>query len=198
MPIVVTPEDAVPIPFAMDHEDPHDLWEKTNRAFHTTEFLINNGLEVRITEEDKADARATFLDSPNASQDMTPGKALQLKAMLSQYDLEVVRSAIQLRNYVKLRLLEHSDSQKETVSLRALELLGKLSDVNAFVENVNVTVEHKTTIEIETELATKLATYLEEATDAVVIEDVQLPKLQALPDADEVLGMTGEEVVNGD
>lgn len=195
MPIIVTPEEAIPIPFIMRNEDPKDIWERTNSAFKTTEFLIDNGLRVDITEADQKGARAEFMGTPT-STDMTPGRAIHLKALLQQYDLDVVRSAIQLRNYIKLRLLEHSDSPRDVTSLRALELLGKLSDVNAFAENINVTVEHRTTIEIENELATKLSTYLTDITEAEIIEEPPID-IGPLPDADELLGLAGEELNDG-
>lgn len=191
--IVIEPDFSIPLPQDLKHEDPKDLHEKVTAAFNTTEFLMENGLEkVYISQEDVDGARRDFMTTEESQATITtPGKALMLKALLSEYDLDVVRSAVQLRNYVKLRLLELSSCGRESTELRALELLGKLSDVNAFQENINVTVEHKTTREIESELATKLSAYLEEVTDAEIVEQTPVDPVKALkklPTAEEALG----------
>lgn len=187
--IVVEPDFTVPIPMDLEHEDPRDLRDRADRAFNTTQFLIDNGLEeIYISQEDAASARKDFLDAPEATNNInTTGKALMLKSLLSEYDSEVIRSAVQLRNYVKLRLLELSSCGKESIELKAVELLGKLAEVAAFSENVNVTVEHKTTREIESELADKLVAYLDEdITDAEMISPI--PVHDTLPDAEDALG----------
>lgn len=189
--IIAEPDFTVPIPMDLEHEEPRDLRERADRAFNTTQFLIENGLEdIHISQEDAARAREDFLDAPQATNVIdTTGKALMLKALLSEYDSEVIRSAVQLRNYVKLRLLELSSCGKESIELKAVELLGKLAEVAAFSENVNVTVEHKTTREIESELADKLVAYLgEDIADAEVVDPIQIPVHDKLPDAEDALG----------
>ena len=156
--LLVTPELNVPPPFRMTSEEITDLHEKVSKAFNTVEFLQSNGLDdVTPTEADKKEARALFTDSPAAEQDIrTPGKALMLRALLSEYDFEVVRNAAQVRRYIQLKLLEKSDCGDNKTELRALEMLGKMSDVAAFAERVEVNVTHRTTEELENELAKNL------------------------------------------
>lgn len=200
--LLVTPELNVPPPFRMTTEEITDLHEKVSRAFNTVEFLQSNGLgDVTPTEADKKEARALFADSPAANPNIsTPGKALMLRALLSEYDFEVVRNAAQVRRYIQLKLLEKSDCGDNKTELRALEMLGKMSDVGAFAERVEVNVTHRTTEELENELATKLAQYMGDIID-VEARDLKVdfdpipeaPAVQVI-DIDEELGLIGGEL----
>ena len=206
MPILVTPELNVPPPFKMTDEQITDLHEKVHRAFNTVLFLQENGLskeESEPTEEDRKDARATFMDSPAASTEIrTSGKALMLKALLTEYDIDVIRNAQQVRAYIKLKLLEKSDCGDNKIELKALEMLGKMSDVGAFVERVEINITHRTTEELEDELASKLASYMGDIIDVEgkTMEGTEnydpLPQAPAveLIDLDEELGKVGGEL----
>jgi len=200
--LLVTPELNVPPPFRMTTEEITDLHEKVSKAFNTVEFLQANGLgEVTPTESDKKEARALFTDSPAADQEITtPGKALMLRALLSEYDVEVVRNAAQVRRYIQLKLLEKTDCGDNKTELRALEMLGKMSDVGAFTERVEINVTHRTTEELENELATKLSQYMSDIID-VEAKDLKfdfdpLPEAPSVEviDLDEELGVIGGEL----
>ena len=203
--LLVTPELNVPPPFRMTSEEITDLHEKVSKAFNTVEFLQANGMgEITPTESDRKEARSVFMDSPTADQNITtPGKALMLRALLSEYDLEVVRNAAQVRRYIQLKLLEKSDCGDNKTELRALEMLGKMSDVGAFAERVEVNVTHRTTEELENELATKLAQYMGDIIDVesrdLKVEFDPLPQAPAVEviDLDEELGLIGGELEDG-
>lgn len=204
--ILVTPELDVPIPASLSPEEAESLHQKAQAAFKTVEFLEANGMPVPPpTSADKKGARALFFESPGADKEVqTSGKALMLKALLDEYDIEVVRNAAQLRGYIRLKLLELSETGKESTQLKALELLGKLSDVQAFSEHVEINVTHRTTEELQQTLAQKLAAYMKDVVDIEakpvqtpeMVEQVLLneaPAVQVI-DVDEELGMVGNEL----
>ena len=202
--ILVTPELNVPAPFTMTDEEILSIHEKAKLAFNTVEFLRANGLddaETAVTTEDKKTARSVFMDNPTTTlADInTPGKALMLKALLDEYDIDVIRNAQQVRSYIKLKLLEKSDCGDNKVELKALEMLGKMSDVGAFAERVEINVTHRTTEELETELANKLSQYLGDIIDVeaknVTSMDVvaRAPAVQVI-DIDAELGFVGGEL----
>lgn len=206
--IIAIPELAVPLPPSLAPEEAKSLHEKAQAAFNTVEFLQENGLDdVEPTESDKKEARALFFDNPAAEPEVqTTGKAVMLKALLSEYDLEIVRNAAQLRGYIKLKLLELTDQGKESTQLKALELLGKMSDVQAFAEHVEINVTHKTTEELQQTLAHKLSTYMKDVVDveAKTFESAEYaesrligaaPALQVI-DLDAELGRVGGELVD--
>lgn len=203
--IIATPELDVPIPSSLTPEEAQSLHQKAQAAFNTVEFLQANGMEEpKPTESDKKEARAVFFETPTAEPEVqTSGKALMLKALLSEYDLEVVRNAAQLRSYIKLKLLELSEVGKESTQLKALELLGKLSEVQAFSEHFEINITHRTTEELQQTLAQKLSMYMN---DIVDVESKALPTpemqeqvlLNSAPavqviDLDEELGVDSHE-----
>ena len=200
--ILVTPELDVPLPTSLTAEEAKDLHERAQAAFSTVEFLTANGMQLpTVTAADKKEAREQFFESPTASKEINSAAAILLKGMLDEYDVEVVRNAAQVRNYVKMRLLMLTDSSKESTQLKALELLGKMTDVGAFAERLEVNVTHRTTEELQAELATKLSTYMDDIIDVEsrhvqVKEEKYLngaPAIQVI-DLDEELGLTGKEL----
>jgi DNA-binding response OmpR family regulator len=200
--ILVTPELDVPLPFSLTTEEAKDLHARAQAAFNTVEFLTANGMQVpAITTADKKEAHAQFFESPHKTPELSSAAAILLKGMLDEYDVEVVRNAAQVRNYVKMRLLMLTGSEKESTQLKALELLGKMSDVGAFVERIDINVTHRTTEELQAELATKLSSYMDGIID-VEAKSLSIPEEKYLNDApavqvidlDEELGMTGKEL----
>lgn len=202
--ILVTPELDVPPPFDWSPDEIASIHERAQRAFNTVEFLRENGLDdVEITEADRKEARAVFMDSPATPPENinTPGKALVLSALLNEYDFDVVRNAQQLRNYIKLKYLELSDSGNPKVELKALEMLGRLSEVGAFTERIDINVTHRSTEELESDLANKLSSYLSDiidvdAKEAPAVTYDPLPTAPAVQviDVDEELGLIGGEL----
>tara|TARA_R110000868_G_scaffold228869_1_gene481810 strand:- start:3869 stop:4252 length:384 start_codon:yes stop_codon:yes gene_type:complete len=67
---------------------------------------------------------------------------MKLAAILSEYDKQVVQDSFQLRTYITNKLIFLSDSGDPKTELRALELLGKTSDVGLFIDKSEVTVVH--------------------------------------------------------
>ena len=68
--------------------------------------------------------------------------AVKLGTILSEYDKKVVEDSAQLRTYVTNKLVEASDCGDIKHELRALEMLGKISDVGLFAEKTEITVNH--------------------------------------------------------
>ena len=200
--LLVTPELDVPVPFSLTAEEARDLHARAQAAFNTVEFLTANGMQLpTVTNADKKEAREQFFETPTAGKEISTAAAIILKGMLDEYDVEVVRNAAQVRNYVKMRLIMLTGSDKESTQLKALELLGKMSDVGAFAERLEINVTHRTTEELQAELATKLSSYMDgiidvEAKSIEIKEEKYLngaPAVQVI-DLDEELGMTGKEL----
>ena len=202
--ILVTPELDVPPPFRMTDDEILDFRDKVHTAFNTVKLLQEKGMVVLPpTEEDRKDARAQFMDSPGADPEIrTSGKAIMLKALLDEYDIDVVRNAQQIRSYIKLKLLELSNDGNPKVELKALDMLGKMSDVGAYAERVDINITHRTTEELENELASKLSAYMSDIIDVDSREIKAATKHDPLPQApavqliniDDEFGLAGGEL----
>lgn len=194
--ITAIPELSHPLP--SDEAATLSLHEKTAALFKTVEFMEAFGPPTEATEEDRVRARAAFHASIEAAADAadpsklptttlanTPGSVRHLKEILSEYDHVVVKSAVQIRTFVTNRLIEESTNPDAKIRMRALELLGKIGDVGLFVERTEVTVKHKTTIELQSSIKERIAKLLQAKSQREKqqeITDVQ-PKAVSLKEA---------------
>lgn len=172
MPIVVTPEVGIPLPFDTKPEDIDDFREKAHAMFQTVQELASNGLEVEVTEADKAEARMLFAASKApAPKTATPGSVIHLESILNEWDKEVLDVGRRLRNYVTNRFIVESTDPDPKVRLKALENLGKLSNVGSFSERIDITVTHRTIHDIESELKKTLELFTGEVIDVTPKEE---------------------------
>lgn len=72
------------------------------------------------------------------AQVKTPEAVRHLVGMLSAYDWEFVEQAQQLRGYVVAQILEETKHPDAKVRLKALQMLGNVTEVAAFTERVEV------------------------------------------------------------
>lgn len=180
-----------------------ELHTKAEALFKTAEFLEAFGIDTDPTEHDKVAARSAFHTSVAASTPQTPApantnavttsaSAKYLKSILNEYDQVVVQSAVQIRTYVTNKLIEETTNNDPKIRIRALELLGKVGDVGLFVERSEVTVKHKTTIELEASIKDRVAKLLELKSKREEIEDVQARQPNPKAAARELLADTNE------
>ena len=166
MPIVVTPEVGIPLPFDTKPEEIDDFREKAHVMFQTVQELANLGLEVEVTDEDKTESRALFAASKApAPKTATPGSIVHLESILNEWDKEVLDVSRRLRNYVTNRFIVESTDPDPKVRLKALENLGRLSNVGSFSDRIDITVTHRTINDIETELKKTLELFTGEVID---------------------------------
>ena len=78
-----------------------------------------------------------------------------------------------MRNLVTNKLIIESENPDPRVRMRALELMGKISDVGLFAEKSEVTITHQTTDDIKDRLRGKLAKLVNpelESEDAIILD----------------------------
>lgn len=129
---------------------------------------LREGTKEVLTEVAKAAVvRAEKLDNLLN----TPEGAYYVNSLLTQYDMEVVQDAKRLRNYVTNRLVVESDNMDARIRMKALELLGKISDVGLFTERTEITVNNRSTVDLENSLREKLKRLMgtEDAEDASIV-----------------------------
>ena len=175
-----------------------DLRTRVEAASNTAAMLSEHGLEVEPTAEDNdiaAKLTLAYADDPDKTSkkvsakrasSLPPAALMATHGILTQFGNSVVESATQVRHLVTNKLIEETENPDPRVRIRALELLGKISDVGLFTEKAEVTITHKTTDELRESLRAKLEKIIkpdEEAEDAVIIDGDSI-------DVDEELGLT--------
>ena len=121
------------------------------------------GDDVELTPEHEEIARDIFVEgrAPTKYELTQPGVVLKLGALLNEYDYDLLKEADSIRNFVVNRLIEESQVPKN--AMKALELLGKVSEIGLFTERVEVNINHKSTEELEAELVKTLSRYVNPA-----------------------------------
>ena len=94
--------------------------------------------------------------SLDVATNLPVGAALKLTALLNEYDRQVVKDVFQLRTYITNRLIEISGCGSTKEELKALELLGKISDVGLFVEKSEINITMTSPAQIEHAIKEKL------------------------------------------
>lgn len=173
--IRVVPEVTIPIPVDLTPQEAKTLHERAKAAFNTMEFLAAMGLKPK-QENMKAgqrEAERQFAGSPAAGRrPFNAETTIWLDKLLNDYNNAIVEDTIRLKTYVTTKLIEESEGEKAADRLRALESLGRLTQLGLFADKVEISVNHKTTDELKEELAKKLSRYMG------VAEEVQAEKVK--------------------
>ena len=146
-----------------------DLRERAEAACRSIELLQDHGLEIPPeTSEDKEIAAAltsAYAANPQATSQkannvntsaLMPASLQNIRTYLDEYGRAVVNHAIEIRHAVTNRLIEESINPDPRIRIRALELLGKISDVGLFTDRTEITITHQTTDELRNKLRAKL------------------------------------------
>ena len=138
--------------------------------------------EINISEEDVHIARGLFTEGrdPTPNELKRSGVVMHLEALLTKYDYALIDDANRIRNYVTNRLIEESDHEDPKIRIRALELLGKLSNVGIFTEKHEIVISHQTTDVLEAQLKEHLTILLDPSEVKVThVKQVHIPKISA-------------------
>lgn len=152
------------IPFPDKGTKLTDFREKVEAACRTAEML---GLDDEYDEKDVAEAEPTILaaidpdethtkQALKASETFRPQTYHAVNGILKEYSVRVVENATQIRLLVTNKLLLEAENPDPRIRMRALELLGKITDVGLFTEKSEVTVTHRSTDELVDSIRAKI------------------------------------------
>lgn len=151
-------------------------------------WLESLGLEDEpvIDEAQQIAAREAFaaitapLDTEKQKTAITnvqvPQAVKHLVGMLTSYDWAFVEQAKELRGYCVAQLLEESRHPDAKYRLRALELLGKVTEVGLFTERIEVKKAALSDDELEKEIKTRMNKYMELMQVVETVEDTEITK----------------------
>lgn len=178
-----------------------DLKDRAAACAKTVELLTAHGMETDTSEEDRDTAAAlavAYAQNPDSISKkvttqrnipLTPAVLRETHKILDEFGRQVVDSALTVRHLVTNKLILETENPDARVRMKALELLGKMSDVGLFTEKSEVTITHQTTDDLKEKLRRKLQKLTEQKEeyieDAVVIDGETI-------DVDAALGVTDD------
>lgn len=138
-----------------------------------------DAFKVVIADKDSDEQKTKLL------QLKTPAAVRHITGMLTAYDWEFVQMAKELRGYTVAKLFEETQSPNANIRLKALGLLGKVTEVGLFTDKVEIKKTDLTDEEIDKKLKDKLAAFMG-VQDVEPIEDIEInepPDETQQPDA---------------
>ena len=105
----------------------------------------------------------------------TPVAVRHLTGMLAAYDWEFVAMAKELRGYTVAKLVEETASPNANIRLKALGLLGKVTEVGLFTDKIEIKKTDLTDAEIDQKLKDKLNKFMG-------VIDVDVTDIDELPE----------------
>jgi hypothetical protein len=161
-------DGGVPVPAKDDLGGQQDLLRSAKAAANAARLLAEHGLEIEASPEDKQVAAALLTQyatdpmttsaaaTPQRLGKITPAALVLTAELLDQFGHQIVQDAVQVRHLVMNKLVQETDNPDPRIRIRALELLGKITDVGLFTDRSEVTVTHQTTEDLRARLRDKL------------------------------------------
>ena len=177
-PDVVAMTAATPLPFS--EAAPAAI---IDAQVQTAEWLKDLGLDDAETES-KADAEAarksfaslvTGQPPQNTQQALAnvkaPAAVQHLVGMLTAYDWAFVEQAKELRGFAVAKIFEEVEHPDARIRLKALDMLGKVTEVALFTERVEVKKTEMSDVELEARIKEKLNKFMH-VIDVTDVSDV--------------------------
>lgn len=140
-----------------------------NAQVGTTEWLEKLGVEddQKILQEAQASAARTVFSAlannhppsevkTHLTQLKTPESVRHLVSMLSAFDWEFVEQAKQMRGMAVAKIIEETNHPDARIRLKAIEMLGRVTEVALFTDRVEVKKTDLSDAEIDKKLQDKL------------------------------------------
>jgi hypothetical protein len=163
----------------LDDASPNEI---VSAQYATTEWLKELGVESDedLVKEKETDAARKAFGALTTTTDTTEQKASlaalktpeavrHLTGMLSAYDWAFIDMARELRGYTVAKIVEETQSPNANIRLKALGLLGKVTEVGLFTEKIEVQKAEMSDNELDQRIKDKLNKFME-------VVDILTPK----------------------
>jgi hypothetical protein len=139
--------------------------EMVDAQVETTDWLKSLGAaDDMATDLDAKAARNAFGSMVTANPQThaalaeikTPAAVQHLVGLLTAYDWEFVQQAKELRGYTVAKILEETNNPTASIRLKALALLGKVTEIGLFTEKIEIKKTELSDSELEQRIKEKL------------------------------------------
>jgi len=162
----VEPSREYPIPFDMSDEEPATQTDAIAVAVNTAKLLEQLGGAIDFTADDAKKAVELTTQPTNTPKHISnPGVAKAALNIISQHDYQTFEDAQQARNFITNKLVQLADCGDYKIEIKALELLGKHSDVGLFTNRSEITINHKSSESLENSIKERIKRLLNSDTD---------------------------------
>ena len=185
--VLIEPTKDHPVPYDLAEEKPATLLDEIAVAGNTAELQIELGAVLDVTEGDAQrekellDAVANAKKPSNLTNQST---AFAAATFLRTYGQQLAMDAAEARAAITNKLMELADCGDPRYELKALELLGKHSDIGIFTERSEITVNYSSPEDLEKAIKDRVKNLL----NATVVDTVPAGEMTE-EDLDDILGV---------
>lgn len=193
MTIKIEPKKDDKLPYDLQDKEPESFVDELTTIANTQSFLEELGAPPEMSIEDAKKAASTLeqaLKTQKTDALTTPSAAWAAKEFLKAYSGRLAFEMNDVRAALTNKLLELANCGDARFELKAIELLGKHSDIALFTERSEVTVNYKTSNDLEEAIKERVKRLLNATTidvtpiDPTVLDD-ELGVAQPLPQKEE-------------
>lgn len=153
MPVVnIEPTNTKGVPYTLEDDIASNFVEEMTIAGNTAELQVALGAPLEV-DENIAKQERTLLEAAIRDRKTTnlqsTATAYTAAAFLRAYGANLAFDAAQTRAAITNKLMELANCGDPKYELRALELLGKHSDIGLFTERSEITINYKDPSELE-------------------------------------------------
>jgi hypothetical protein len=164
MTVHIEPTNEVAIPYHPIDDKPKDFAEALGIAANTQEAIEQLGASVPEIDPENLGKTKTLIDQALKNKDEkalnNPMAAYAAKEFLRVYTARLAVDVSDVRSALTNKLLELANCGDPRFELKALELLGKHSDIALFTERSEVTVNYKNSGDLETAIKERIGRLL--------------------------------------
>jgi hypothetical protein len=174
--IQLQPNAEHPLPFDMSDEQPKTHADSISIAVNTVDLINQLGGSIDYNNADLQKAKELVLGenkSHTPRHISVPAEAAAASAIIKRFDFQAFSDQLQARNFITNKLVQIADCGDTKAELKALELLGKISDVGLFTERSEITVHHTNSKSLEESIRERVKRLLNsDVTDITPLDDL--------------------------
>jgi hypothetical protein len=169
----VEPTKDHPVPYNLYDEQTNSLLEEMAVAANTVELQTTLGAKLSLDAEGVEQEQRLLKDVVDKGETKhlsNPNTAFAAAAFLRTYGAQLALDVAQARSAITNKLMEIANCGDPRYELKALELLGKHSDIGLFTERSEVVVKYRDPQSLEEEIKERVKRLM----NATVVETVSL------------------------
>jgi hypothetical protein len=174
--IEIQPTTEHPLPFDMSDEQPKTHKDGIAIAVNTANLIdkLGPGLDYEDNDLHKTAELFNGTGKPATPKHISvPAEAKAASVLIKTFDFQAFADIQQARTFITNKLVKMTDCGDPKIEIKALELLGKHSDIGLFTERSEITVHHTTSKGLEDSIKERIKRLMNaEVTDVTPLDDL--------------------------
>lgn len=171
--VKIEPTEEHPVPYDTTEQKTTTLFDEIAVAGNTAELQVELGAPLDVSKKDAEKEKALLKAVASAKKPSNlkeTNTAFAAASFLRTYGQQLAMDAAQARAAITNKLMEIANCGDARYELKALELLGKHSDIGIFTERSEITVNYKDPDDLEKAIKDRVKRLL----NASVVQEVPL------------------------